>query len=220
METAQAVKKLIACSVHPNITHIVCPPHPLLTLCTGQKGIQVGAQCVDGSDTVVTGATTAGMLKACGVSYCIVGHAEQRKGGVSDTDIQKKIIDLKKYTIIPILCIGEKDTKKRSRTLSAQLRVLQALSGTIIVAYEPVYAIGAKNPAEIRDIRAAVEYIQTYIKTKAPSLRATVLYGGSVNARTVKPILKECEVDGFLIGRASADARSAQALFDAVWAGR
>lgn len=200
---------------YSKVTHIICPPHSFFTIRTTHSH-HLGAQDVDESGE--TGNTTAEILKSFGVTHCIVGHAERRSMGETNSTIQKKITHLARYGIIPILCIGETNKKTRNRTLSTQLRVLRDFSrDNIIIAYEPVYAIGAKSPAQTNDIVSAVAYIKQFIEKRYSTLKAKkILYGGSVNANTASSILKSTGVDGLLVGRASIDIKSMRKLYHAI----
>lgn len=164
-----------------------------------------------------TGEVNLDMLEQFDIKYALIGHSERRKNfKESNSLINKKILKALENGVTPILCIGESlgQTKsanltkaylKRQLTLALRnVRVSQLES--IIIAYEPTYAIGAENPADIIAVESNIALIRELIsaRTKNPvSIR--VLYGGSLNVENYKTFLNSESIDGLLVGRASLD---------------
>lgn len=171
-----------------------------------------------------TGAISALMFKEAGCKYTLVGHSERRHVfGESNEDVRKKLEAVLDAGLIPVLCIGEtkedKEAGKTSYRLKKQLmEALQGLSvngGRIIIAYEPVWAIGTNNPcnpADADDIHGFIKLeLKKYIKENV-----VVLYGGSVSAENVASYTKLETVDGVLVGGASVKISTFKPLFEAV----
>ena len=187
-----------------NVTHIPCLPTAFLSEGKTAQATNpyLGAQTIDipkehgGSPT---GMTTPHMLKNLGVTHCIVGHAEQRTAGETNEHICIKMNILLQKNIVPIVCVGSNNKNTQQRTIKKQLEILKKIAKkTYIIAYEPLYAIGGASPASNDDIKKIVAYIRTCVPHKTP-----VLYGGSVSGKHAQDIYMHCEVDGFLVGRAS-----------------
>ena len=177
-----------------------------------QNGIRLGAQNVSqfasGSHTAEI---TTEMLKKYGADFCIVGHSERRKDfAETHIAINQKLMLLQKADITPILCVGENvsedvaqfDWAKQTVTEQLGSELLNVDKSNLIVAYEPVWAIGTGKVADNDYISKICEYIKQQFGIK------TVLYGGSVNADNVGEIAKINSVDGVLIGKASLDAKN------------
>lgn len=177
-----------------------------------KNGVEFGAQnCAWAPKGAYTGAISALMFKEAGCKYALVGHSERRHVfGNSNEDVRKKLEAVVSAGLIPVLCIGEtkedKDNDKTKYRLKKQ--IMEALGGLnvsgnrIIIAYEPVWAIGANNPchpSDADDIHGFIkEELKKYIKEDV-----AVLYGGSVNADNVAAYVKLETVDGVLVGGAS-----------------
>ncbi len=181
---------------------VLCPPTPFLSLV---KYPRLGAQDVSAQiKGAYTGQVSAAELASLGVQYCIVGHSERRTLGETDADAAAKIKSLLDYKITPILCVGfgttvEEDELEVTEVIKEQLVNSMADSdpSKIVVAYEPVWAIGSKHAATPDH----AEQIALYIKTKHKARQ--VLYGGSVNSTNAAEFLKQPHVDGLLVGGAS-----------------
>lgn len=187
---------------------IICPSNIYIPYFL-KKGYSVGIQNINELDKTCTGEITPSQAKSLGINYTIVGHSERRINlKETDIDINKKIIEAQKYNMKIILCIGEtleeKEMLKTSIVLKKQL--LNSLKNTnlknIVIAYEPIWAIGTNKIPSIKDIASTTSYIKELIKKNFDS-DIKVLYGGSVNSTNIGEIIKE--VDGVLIGKASTD---------------
>lgn len=183
-------------------TVVLCPPPIFLTTV---KYPNLGSQdCFWQTKGPFTGQISPLQLKSSGISYCIVGHSEKRLEGESDSQINKKIQILLDYKIIPVFCIGYGTTIKQDElevvdVLKQQLRtgLGKVNAKKVVVAYEPVWAIGSGRTAKPEH----AEQIAMFIKNKFGV--AKVLYGGSVNSTNSNEFLNQRHIDGLLVGGAS-----------------
>jgi triosephosphate isomerase len=167
-----------------------------------------------------TGEISAMMLKNLGVKYVIIGHSERRASGDSDEIVNKKIKAALKYNLIPILCVGERERDEEMKYLSfikeQLIGDLKSIPGSklknIIIAYEPVWAIGknAKREATPEESLEMVIFIKKvlsdiYGMKAINGLR--ILYGGSVHPKNSKEFSINGGVSGFLVGRDSLDPK-------------
>ncbi len=200
---------------------IICPPFLFLFLFKNKisKNLKIGAQnCFFEEKGAFTGEISLKMLKNFKVEYVILGHSERRRYfGETDEMINKKIKASIKNKINPILCIGEtlKERRENKTFKVLERQIKTALKGIsqkslqrvkLSLAYEPVWAIGKGKSCSEREIEKASLFIKK-ILAKLYSIsffkRIKVLYGGSVNEKNAKKILKEGRVEGLLIGSAS-----------------
>lgn len=148
-----------------------------------------------------TGDVNAGSLKEVGVSYCIVGHSECRKQNNETPEmVAQKVIRLLEVGITPILCVSDE--------FKAELQpVLEMLKENthLIIAYEPISAIGTGNTADNATIEAVIGSIKREFQTKAPTVSLSLVYGGSVSPESIQKLKTISCLDGFLIGKASTD---------------
>jgi len=180
-------------------TVVLCPPSIFLSQI---KYPHLGAQdCFWQEKGAYTGQTSPLQLKSLKVEYCLVGHSERRQIGETDIQINFKLRTLLDHKITPVLCIGygttpEEDDLAVVDILRSQLDVdLQGIDASkIVVAYEPVWAIGiGKTPTSEH-----AEKIALFIKSKYNV--GKVLYGGSANVMTSPAMLAERHIDGLLVG--------------------
>ncbi len=193
---------------------IYCPPATLLSSLSNKlklTSIQIGAQNCHESDKYGpnTGQINSRMIKAVGANYVILGHSENRQLGENDKLINLKIKNSLKSGLKIIFCIGEslnqKNKKKTKKILSHQIS--QGLKNiknkkNIIIAYEPIWAIGSGLIPTETEIFEIVEFIKKKVKG------SKVLYGGSVNNKNIKTLKKINNVDGFLVGGASQNSKN------------
>lgn len=218
LEFAEAFKKLYR---DTDIKTAICAPFTQLdTLKDAFAGtnIGVGAQNVYFEDEgAYTGEISVEMLKEIGVEYCIVGHSERRQY-FSETDetVNKKVKKLfSESEIIPILCVGEnleqREAGKEAEIVSKQIKAdLLGLSGTdvskLVIAYEPVWAIGTGKTASPAQAEEMCELIRKNIEELYDEDicdRVTIQYGGSVKPENATEIMNMDEIDGALVGGAS-----------------
>jgi triosephosphate isomerase (TIM) len=192
---------------------LVCPPATLLSEVGGVlagSGIALGGQdCHAAPKGAHTGDVSAEMLADLGCSYVILGHSERRQNHhETDTEIRDKIGGAWRAGLTAILCVGEtqeqRQTGRAVETVSSQLAGSipdTATAAGLVIAYEPVWAIGTGLTATSEDIAA----MHAEIRRRTPA-GIRVLYGGSVSPRNCVTILTLPEVDGALVGGASLNA--------------
>jgi triosephosphate isomerase (TIM) len=163
-----------------------------------------------------TGEISIDMVKSIGAQFSIIGHSERRKLGETNEMVNKKVLLALKYKLTPIICIGENTRDEEGKYLGLikeQLEVaLRGVSrnslGNIIVAYEPVWAIGATVAMAAPEVHEMTIFIKKSVmdiyKTKT-RLEMPILYGGAVDPTNAHGILTEGEASGLLIGRVSLD---------------
>ena len=195
---------------------IICPSFENLSIKELQESnIILGAQdCSSYQQGAYTGQILAQSLQELGCSYCIVGHSELRRNcKQTDQDIIKKIIILWHHAITPILCIGESlidyQDNQSLDSIEKQLSELIALLSTqsqpkpLIIAYEPVWSIGTGIIPEIDYLVKIGAYIECLLKPWLNHI--TIIYGGSVDSKTIMSLKKVPSFRGFLIGKARTD---------------
>ncbi|WP_439118171.1 triose-phosphate isomerase [Nereida ignava] len=196
-----------------NAEAVVCTPAPYLHALGQHKSFtpKTGAQnCASTANGAHTGEISAAMLAEFGVSYCLIGHSERRQSQ-SETNamIGGKLQQLKDHSIIPVLCIGETQAERDNATwcavLGEQLAILANQNPTpIVIAYEPIWAIGTGRIPTPNDIDEALAFIRTCVTTMGyPAGYLRILYGGSANAENAARLLSLPSVDGLLVGGAS-----------------
>ena len=198
---------------------ILCPPTCYLEF-TGSlikqsyQNIKLGSQnCDSVLSAPLTGGTNTLMLKDIGCDFVIIGHSEQRihlkESNQVLSDKLKESVDM---NIKPIFCIGEslqqKESNQTNDILTQQLNALPSdLLSECIIAYEPVWAIGTGENAEISYIEEIHSFIKQELKNRSNCANyISVVYGGSVNLDNCKEIYSSEQVDGLLIGGASLDS--------------
>ncbi len=194
-------------------TIVIFPPHPYLSFTNGALSgtdISLGAQdCSGASEGAFTGETSATMLADVGCSYVIIGHSERRQQHQeSNTFLSDKIKCALEANLRPIFCIGESEqdfeTGKTQEVLKTQLQVLNDFKGNdkLILAYEPVWAIGTGKVARLDDIENTCAFLKKEL-FDVYQLSSPILYGGSVKADNAKDILSLQSIGGVLVGGAS-----------------
>jgi triosephosphate isomerase len=204
-------------AVLPPFTHI----RSVQTLIDGDKLLfKHGAQDVSQFENgAYTGDISATMLAKLGCTYVVVGHSERREyHAESDELVNKKVKMALKHGLVPIMCIGEKlDVREAGRAVEHTTdQLLAGLKGltaeqvtTVVVAYEPVWAIGTGKVATPADAQEVCGAIRAALATKYGTATADVvrvLYGGSVKSGNIGDLVKQEDVDGALVGGASIDA--------------
>lgn len=203
-----------------NAEVVVCPPFPFIeALATSYKGkrISIGAQDAHFEAGAATGTVPPSALKSIGVSYVIVGHAERRAMGETDEIVAQKVGALLDAKVTPIVCVGEKERDREGhylqeleKSLRASLEKVQANDvKKLVLAYEPVWAIGAPLPPSARTIQETLIFIRKVLAEKfdrTSALKAKIIYGGAVDDENVEELIQHSSAGGFLLGRASVDA--------------
>lgn len=182
----------------------------------GRADVNVGAQDVYWEPKgAFTGATSAPLAQGAGARGALVGHSERRHVfGETDAETGKKVRALLAAGLSPMLCVGEKlEQREAGETENVVLRQLRAGLDTVvpaelarvIIAYEPVWAIGTGRNATPQDASAVHQAIRLELARLGAKGRIPVLYGGSVNLGNVASLIAESEVDGVLVGGASLE---------------
>ena len=209
---------------------IVCPPFVYLPTLLKSKTniISIGAQDtyfeMQGS---FTGEVSPAMLKDLGVKYVIVGHSERRAKGDTDEMISKKVSILLENGIKPILCFGEKERSEdgshldflKNQIKNSLNKVPKKNINNLLIAYEPIWAIGAKEamlPEDIYEMSIFIKKVLSDIYGQNEAIAIPVLYGGSVNFRNATDIFIKGQIDGLLVGRESVNISGFKELLKAV----
>lgn len=206
-----------------NTEVVLCPPSLYLEMITDvafESNFSVGAQNIYPEDSgAFTGEISPLMLKALNVSYCIVGHSERRKYfGESHEFLMRKVDALLKHGIRPIFCCGEllpeREANNHFDVVKKQLEESLFHLGAdafanVVVAYEPVWAIGTGVNASKEQAQEMHAFIRQLIDGRygaETAVNTTILYGGSCNGKNAMELFAQPDVDGGLIGGASLKA--------------
>jgi triosephosphate isomerase (TIM) len=201
---------------------VVVPPAVFLPIVEGVRNSKgaffIGSQNVHHEKLGgFTGEISIPMLEAFGVTHVIIGHSERRRDGETNEMIQKKMASVIKAGLTAVLCVGETARDHGGHyfnDIETQIRqglagLSKAKLGHVVIAYEPVWAIGTGHtatPSDVHEMRLFIEktLADLYGRTYAQKLR--VLYGGSVNPQNAELLMAEGTVSGFLVGGASLHA--------------
>ena len=201
---------------------IFAPSIYLKTLVKRQENLRIGAQNMHYLESgAYTGEISASMLTNIGVSYILIGHSERREYfNEKDGDVNLKVKKALEHNLIPIVCVGEDskifDSGKTKQHLEKQIKIaLMNIKAEdihkIIIAYEPIWAIGTGKVAEPSKANETILAIRNCVKdlySQKESNQIRILYGGSVKASNLKDFLDQSDIDGVLVGGASLDADS------------
>lgn len=222
---ATEIKGMVADEVKGDVKVIFCTPFPYLlpikNLLGHDSRIAVGAQnCSEHESGAYTGEVAAGMIKSLGIPYVILGHSERRQYFGEDGALLTKKVDIAlKHGLTPIYCCGEPlEVRERNehealvkKQVEESLFHLDAASlQKVVIAYEPVWAIGTGKTASSQQAQDMHAVIRKHIAGKygqAVADTISILYGGSVNAANAKELFSCADVDGGLVGGASLKSR-------------
>jgi triosephosphate isomerase len=216
----EAFKPLVSDPTHCDI--VICPPFPNLPTAVEEargSNIGVGAQNLYwGREGAVTGEVSGHMLQAIGCQYVIIAHSERRQYfGECEPDVVRKTQAALEFGLTPIVCVGERleerETDRTEEVLGRQfddgIGPLESEQfARIVIAYEPVWAIGTGKTATPEIAAAAHRFIRGKAAARFGAKLAgavRVLYGGSVKPDNVKKLMAEEEIDGALVGGASLE---------------
>ncbi len=225
--TESAAEKLAKASDDKNV--VVCPPFVYLEEVKEElKRAKLGAQDVFWSNPpqggAFTGEVSARILKNAGAEYVIIGHSERRKWQKeTDEVVNKKLKAVIAAGLTPILCVGEpkRATRDRRQGLKAaknfiKLQLAKDLKGipvshvaspmSLIIAYEPIWAIGTGKPDKPAEAAAMINNIKLILDSRFKIQDSRVLYGGSVTSKNIAELMRYNEIDGVLVGGASLKA--------------
>jgi len=190
--------------------------------------VQVYAQNMHhAADGAFTGEVSASMLVEVGVHGVILGHSERRElFGETDRALQLKVPAALAAGLVPILCVGETEEEREAGDTERKLRhqVQEDLAkvdsdrlGDVVIAYEPIWAIGSGRVATAEQAQEALGFIRALVadRSREQAQRTRVLYGGSVKAENCDELLCLPDVDGALVGGASLDPEGFAAIVDA-----
>lgn len=214
----QLIKELIPLVKNANCDVALCVPAiliPAMTKAVEGTNVAIGAQNVHWAESgAYTGEISCKQLKEYGVKYAVIGHSERRQYfGETNESVQKRTIAAIKNGITPIVCVGETLEQRESgvteKVLDEQLEI--GLCGVedvteIVIAYEPVWAIGTGKTATCEQAQETIAYIRKKLGalfTPEKAERVVIQYGGSMNASNCKGLMAMPDIDGGLIGGAS-----------------
>ena len=213
-----------------NIELVLMPTAPLVQTVAGtvkRSVVAVGAQTVSPFlDGAHTGYESAATLKSLGAKWALVGHSE-RRNDESEEVVQAQVQAAIKAGLSIILCVGENERDPQGahfslieRQLSSALAHFPSKGTKLVIAYEPVWAIGksgaeACKPADLEEMSIFIRRALTELFDRTAATKIPILYGGSVDGSNSKDLLIHGGVSGFLVGRASTDIQSFSEIIDA-----
>jgi triosephosphate isomerase len=206
--------KAVEVAVFPPFTDL----RSVQTLVEAERfGLALGAQDLSPKDSgAFTGDVSGAFLKALHCTYVIIGHSERRQGhGETDEIVNAKVLAAVRHGLVPVLCVGETEAELEEHGTSAVpvAQTKAALVGVpvgtpIVVAYEPVWAIGTgkvANPETAQEVGAAIRAAVAEVLSDDDAAATRVLYGGSVKSGNIAGFMRKPDVDGALVGGASLD---------------
>lgn len=216
---------------------VVCPPFTSLeTAAKALDGstVKLGAQNLHPEKSgAYTGEISAEMLRALFVNYVIIGHSERRTYfGDTDAFVNLKVLAALKNQLKPILCVGETLSERESaqtlKVVQTQLEaglegVSKELATSVVIAYEPVWAIGTGKVAtteQAQEVHAFIRSLLVKLFGEAVAQKVRILYGGSMKPSNAPELLAQKDIDGGLIGGAALEARSFVELIKAASAAK
>ncbi|MEX1239223.1 MAG: triose-phosphate isomerase [Cyclobacteriaceae bacterium] len=222
---ASEVMGMVEDEVKGNVSVVLCVPFPYLVSIKNQLGkkkrLEVGAQnCSEHEAGAYTGEVSAAMLRSTGIPYVILGHSERRQYFGEDGKLLAKKVDIAlKYGLTPIFCCGEQlevreknqhEKLVKDQVQEALFHLDAAAIEKVVIAYEPVWAIGTGKTATSQEAQQMHAVIRQHLASKYGQSAAdniSILYGGSVNAINAKELFSNPDVDGGLVGGASLKSR-------------
>ncbi len=231
-ETREFIKELIPLVKGANNRVALCVPFTdLAAAVEAAKGtnIGIGAQNVHWAESgAFTGEISAAMLKEAGVEYVVVGHSERRQYfGETDQTVLKRTLAALNAGLKPIVCVGETLAERESGKMQEVLKrqteeglkdVSAKQMQDVVIAYEPVWAIGTGKTATNEEANDAIGFIRSILANKFGNTVADatyIQYGGSMNEKNAADLLSMSEIDGGLIGGASLVPQKFQAIVKA-----
>lgn len=226
-ETKEFLKEFNTYDLPASSDVAICAPFIDLVVLAEQSKVAVGAEDVYPAEKgAFTGEISADMLKECAVKYVIVGHSERRQLlGEADAFVAEKYHYCTQNGLVPILCVGEsldqREAGEAEAWCKAQLDAVftdtTSLPDELIVAYEPIWAIGTGKTATADDAQQMIGALRAHLASligeeKAASAR--LLYGGSAKASNIRELMAQPDIDGGLIGGASLAPDSFLALIN------
>lgn len=225
-EATDIFKKIQKGAVGTKAQVVICPPYIYIdALARHNKSdtVLLGAQNLNAEPAGArTGEISGDLLKQFGLSYVILGHSERRELGETDAAVNTKILAALAWKFKPVLCIGEKARDDDGNYLGfiknqieqALLGVKKEQLGQLVIAYEPVWAIGAATAMTPSSVHEMVLFIRKTLFElyKTRTISTPIIYGGSVKPENAEAIMNEGEAGGLLIGRQSLDPAAFSAI--------
>jgi len=224
-EMLKFVRELSSINLSPNLELIICPSTPFLYLFRDSE-YSLGSQDISMfSEDSYTGEITGSQLASLNVKYALIGHSERRQHlKEDDLTIIEKIKKSYHSQIKPIYFIGE--TSKEKNNNETTLVIKQQITGVIdklplhkrtnmLIAYEPVWAIGGEEIPSYEDILDIIKFIKTFIHDTY-GLNIPVLYGGSINLKNINNLSSLPIIDGFALGESAKNPESIQNIYNII----
>ncbi len=224
-EAVETARELVLFTAAVNVDVMIAPPFTaLVSVAEVVKGTSValGAQNLFWkNEGAYTGEISPVMLSDIGCQYAIIGHSERRQYfGDTDELVNAKIRAALEHKLIPVFCVGETETQREAKeTFSVLDKQVtkglegfssEVLTGVLVIAYEPVWAIGTGKTATTDQVQEVHAFLRSLVEKRFDNLLAKtvkILYGGSVKPDNVKEIMNMKDVDGALVGGASLTAK-------------
>lgn len=211
LEAEEFLNQLKNAELKHDRTAVICPPFTLLPLFKGGEVKYGGQNIYWEEEGAFTGEISALMLKDLGCRYVIIGHSERRQFfGETDETVNKKLKKSLEHNLIPIFCVGESlEQRQANETIQIiEKQIKKGLDGiedlsSIVVAYEPVWAIGTgqtATPEQAQEVHAQIRQLTTP--------ETSILYGGSVKPENAAELMQQPDINGALIGGASLEVES------------
>lgn len=212
---------------------VVAPPFVYLDsvhrIRNGSRAFTLGAQNVHSENLGAhTGEISIPMLQDFNVTHVILGHSERRTDGETDESINTKVHAVIKAKLTAVVCVGERKRDHGAHYLSfieTQIRkaftnVAKTKLAQIVIAYEPIWAIGTGNtatPGDVHEMKLFIEKVISDIYGRNLAQKVRIIYGGSVNGKNARDLFTEGTVDGFLVGGASLHAEEFTQIIKSCW---
>lgn len=224
-EAKQFAEEAKAGSDIAGVQKVICAPYTALSALAEAlqgSGLALGAQNMHFEEQgAFTGEISPSMLKEIGVEYVIIGHSERRQYfNETDETVNKKVLAALKHGLVPIICVGESleqreagETAKvvRTQTEAALAGLEAAQVADVVIAYEPIWAIGTGKSSSAQEANETIAVIRQVIAERFgqdAGARVRIQYGGSVKPENIASYLSQPDIDGALVGGASLDAAS------------
>jgi triosephosphate isomerase len=225
-EASELARRVVdGCRGLDDVDIALIPPFTALTTVTNAiagSPIRLGAQDLHWEEKgAFTGEISPGMLKDVGCTYVLVAHSERRQlFGESDRSANRKVLAALAHDLMPVLCVGESDAERDrgvtfvvvDRQVKEGLKdVAPSQAENLVVAYEPIWAIGTgrtASPAQAEEVHQSIRGQLAKLFGSPAAAKVRILYGGSVKPDNVGDLMAEADIDGALVGGASLDASS------------
>lgn len=230
-EGLELVEGIKGYNLNENVEAVLCVPFTALQdvkKAINGTNIKLGAQNVHWEENgAYTGEISPNMLKEIGVDYCIIGHSERRQYyNETDETVNKKVKSILSHGLLPIVCVGEtleeREANKAEDIVKSQ--IIKAFEGVakeelnnIVIAYEPIWAIGTGKTASSDDANNMCKFIRNIIGEIYSGEEKEIIriqYGGSVKPSNIKELMDKSDIDGALVGGASLKAEDFVSLLN------